>query len=101
MTLTLPPSQVLDLHRHLELPVPASLKELNEPELLTLLARFEPPAGTPDDCGAKDWSNLEQRVHFIIHLFRASQEDSALLVAPFTAEQVHALMNGTVPAGNL
>lgn len=101
MTLSLPPSQLLNLHRHLELPFPASLKDLNEPALLTLLARFEPPAGTTDDCGAKDWSNLEQRVHFIIHLFRASQEDINLCTSPFTTEQVATLMTGKVPAGNL
>jgi hypothetical protein len=101
MTLTLPPAHLVDLHRHLEFPFPASLKQLNEPTLLQLLAHFEPAEGTIDNCGAKDWSNLQQRVHFIIHLFRSSQENSDLFAAPFTPDQIRTLMDGKIPAGSL
>jgi hypothetical protein len=110
MVMTLP-GLVLDLHRHLEFPFPASLKTIDHPALVELLARFEPPSGTSgtsgtaiktiDDCGAKDWSDLQQRIHFIIHLFRSFQEQADLFHPPFTREQVLTLMSGKVPTGDL
>ena len=39
--------------------------------LLEFLARFEPLPPAPDDCGARDWSDLHQRMHYIVHLFCA------------------------------
>ena len=101
MVLTLPHGIILDLHRNLEFPFPENLQTIDDPTLLRLLARFEPPVGAVDDCGANDWSDLPQRVHFIIHLFRAFQERSSLFDSPFTAEQVRTLMSGEVPVGDL
>jgi hypothetical protein len=100
MVLTLPGS-VLDLHRNLQVAFPESLVKLDNPALIQLVAGFEPPAGAPDDCGAQDWSALPQRMHFIIHLFRAFQERTDLYDSPFTAEQVHTLMSGKMPIGDL
>jgi len=101
MVLTFPPNLVIQLDRNLEAAVPASLQNIDDPALLRLVSQFEPPAGTLDDCGARDWSDLKQRVHFVIHLFRAFQERSELFEAPFSAEQVAVLMGGGVPRGNL
>jgi hypothetical protein len=68
---------------------------------LQRVSQFEPPAGSLDVSGARDWSDLKQRVHFIIHLFRGFQERSELFDAPFSADQVAVLRNGGVPRGNL
>jgi hypothetical protein len=38
-------------------------------ELTQLLARFEPVAPAPDDCGARDWSDLDQRMDYIVQMF--------------------------------
>ena len=101
MVLSFPPDVVVQLDRNLDAAVPASLQALDDPALLQLVSQFEPPAGSVDDCGARDWSDLKQRVHFIIHLFRAFQERSELFSEPFSADQVAVLMNGGVPRGNL
>ena len=31
------------------------------------------------DCGARDWSDLPQRMHYILHLFRAYANESSML----------------------
>jgi len=101
MVLSFPPDLVVQLDRNLDATVPASLQALDDPPLLQLVSQFEPAAGTLDDCGARDWSDVKQRVHFIIHLFRAFQERSELFDAPFSAAQVAVLMEGGVPRGHL
>ena len=69
MTLALP-GRVLALGTHLADAYPDVLAEPADAELKELLARFEPVAPDPDDCGARDWSDLHQRMHYIVHLFR-------------------------------
>jgi hypothetical protein len=64
-----------------------------------LVARFE-PAGV-DDCGAKDWSSLDERMHYISHLFRAFVSDASLTSAPFTPSQVESFRAGVIPEGEL
>ena len=83
MVLTLP-GAVLALGRNLDAPFPEALRTPTNAELETLLARFEPAAGALDDCGAEDWAQLTQRMHYIAHLFRAYHEIPALASAPFT-----------------
>jgi hypothetical protein len=41
---------------------------LRTPDLVELLARYEPVPPALDDCGARDWSDLHQRMHYISHL---------------------------------
>jgi hypothetical protein len=91
------PGAVLWLGRHLDMPlVPAA-----NPELARLLARFEPVPPALDDCGARDWSDLEQRMHYIAHLFRAYHDRRELADPPFTADQVERLRSGALPDGEL
>jgi hypothetical protein len=96
MVLTLP-GQVLALGRHLDRP----LEPPANAELVTLLADYEPVPPALDDCGAKDWSELAQRMHYIAHLFRAFHGDAALASPPFTPEQVKRLRAGELPDGVL
>lgn len=100
MALSLP-GRALALGVHLEDPFPDDLLEPAEEELLELIARYEPVPPAPDDCGARDWSVVEQRMHYISHLFRALHGRSQLFDAPFTEEQVRALSRGEIPAGGL
>ena len=100
MTLSLP-GRVLTLGRHLEDAFPDDLGDPREAELAELLARFhsDPPAA--DDCGTRDWADLHQRMHYIVHLFCAFHEREELFRAPFTPEQTAAFARGTVPGGDL
>jgi hypothetical protein len=99
MTLALP-GAVLALSRHLDAPAIALLRDVDDAELAELLARLEPSAG-PDDCGAKDWSALEERMHYVAHLFRAYHDREELLGPPFTPEQVTRFGGGVIPDGEL
>ena len=65
------------------------------------MARFEPVPPEVDDCGARDWSELRQRMHYIVHLFRAYHERGDLASPPFTPEQVERFRAGVVPEGVL
>ena len=97
MVLTLP-GIVLWLGRNLEA---AGGDEIGNEELRDLIARYEPVPPALDDCGAEDWSVLAQRMHYIVHLFRAYHEDATLASAPFTPAQVDAFRAGAVPDGAL
>jgi len=95
MVLTLP-GAVLWLGRNLEAPGAVA-----DPELGELMARFEPVPPAPDDCGAEDWSVLAERMHYIVHLFRAYHEDGTLASPPFTPAQVERILAGVLPDGEL
>jgi hypothetical protein len=96
MVLTLP-GRVLALGANLPDPMP----DAADPELVALIARFEPPAGSIDDCGAHDWSELHQRMHYISHLFRAFHATATLSDAPFTEAQIERIRAGSIPEGEL
>jgi hypothetical protein len=65
------------------------------------VSRFEPAPPANDDCGAHDWSDVHQRMHYISHLFRVFHLDDALARPPFTREQVESFRGGIVPVGEL
>jgi hypothetical protein len=100
MVLSLP-GRVLALGRNLPDAYPPALVEPADAELIELLARFEPRAPAHDDCGARDWSDLHQRMHYIVHLFRAFHLSEQLSRPPFTPEQVASFKRGVVPDGIL
>jgi hypothetical protein len=100
MVLTLP-GRVLALGTHLTDAYPEPLREPADADLTELLARFEPVAPAPDDCGARDWSDLQQRMHYIAHMFCAFHLDKQLSSPPFTREQVEGFSRGNVPDGEL
>jgi hypothetical protein len=100
MVLSLP-GRVLGLGRHLPDAFPEELREPVDHDLVELLARFEPVPPAPDDCGAREWAELPQRMHYIVHLFCAYHLRPELSEPPFTADQVDAFARGVVPDGQL
>jgi hypothetical protein len=95
------PGRVLALGTHLADAYPDVLVKPADPELNALLARFEPVPPALDDCGARDWSDLHQRMHYIVHLFRAFQLHEQLAQPPFTPAQVASFGRGVIPDGEL
>jgi hypothetical protein len=95
------PGRVLALGTHLGDEYPEALREPLDAELTELLTRFEPVPPAPDDCGARDWSDLHQRMHYIVHLFCAFHLREELSRPPFTPEQVASFTHGVVPDGEL
>jgi hypothetical protein len=100
MVLSLP-GRVLALGTHLTDAYPEALAEPASAELSELLARFEPVAPALDNCGARDWSDLQQRMHYIVHMFRAFHLSEQLFRPPFSPEQVATFSRGIVPDGEV
>ena len=95
------PGRVLALGTHLPDEYPEELRAPTDADLTELLARFEPAPPAGDDCGARDWSVLDQRMHYIVHLFCAFHARKELAGRPFTPAQVASFGRGVVPAGEL
>jgi hypothetical protein len=100
MVLSLP-GRVLVLGANLADAFPDALAEPADTDLIELLARYEPVPPAPDDCGARDWSELTQRMHYIVHLFRVFHLSEQLSSPPFTPEDVASFRRGVVPDGEL
>ena len=100
MVLSLP-GRILALGSDLPEPYPEALRVLVDAELNQLVAGFEPTPGLADHSGARDWSDVHQRMHYIIHLFRAFHASEDIFSAPFTPEQLEQLEIGVIPSGDL
>jgi len=90
----------LALGRDLEAPVPEALAAPH-PFLEAFVEEYDPcpPGGTR--CGAEDWCDLRQRMHYIVHLFRAYSDTASLFGPPFSPQQVASFRSGVVPRGDL
>jgi hypothetical protein len=53
------------------------------------------------EVAALDWADLDQRMRYILTLFRTRQQDEHLFVAPFTAEQRDTIREGRIPSSAL
>ncbi len=101
MMLGLPHGKYLKLGEDLTAAFPASLQHLANPDLQAMLQQVDPTLDSVKETGALDWANLEERLHYIVDLFRCHQENKELLEAPFSEEQVRAIQTGKVPEGAL
>jgi hypothetical protein len=68
---------------------------------LAAFLEWDRTRGTGRPTGATDWSVLEQRMNYIVNLFRSRQRHPALLNPPFTAAQLDELRAGGLPSGPL
>jgi hypothetical protein len=95
------PGVTLALGDHLHAPYPDILRKLSDADLLALLKQYEPHDGECTNCGAEDWSDLRQRMHYILNLFRAFHSGGQLLDPPFRPEQTELILQGRLPQGRL
>ena len=93
------PDATLQLGNNLSAAIPSVFSPCDEPALAELLATVE-PRNCPG-CGANDWANLRERMHYIFHLFRAYHEEPLLFDAPFTAIQTQEIRAGRLPSSQL
>lgn len=94
MSLRFPAGKLLQLGHDLPGTFPENLRQLDNAELLALLARLDPTPNDLRDSGATDWADLQERLHYIADMFRCSQEEVTLLEAPFTAEELEKIKSG-------
>ena len=98
-------SETLDLRRD----VPPLSAGMFPPELGHLtgtaaeaaVAQWDRTGGTGTPSGARDWAVLEDRMNFIVNLFRSRQRDASLFSAPFSDAQLAVLAQGQLPPGPL
>jgi len=83
---------------------PETLREIDTPELADFLFGPEGWDRTPDTLtgsAARDWTELEDRMHFIVDLFRSRQSEPVLFTPPYSDEQRAMILAGHVPRGPL
>jgi hypothetical protein len=100
MTLSLP-GETLSLARDVPGVFPDELRTIDNSDLRELLARVDPTPETTRGSGARDWSDLTERIHYIADLFRVYQQNVELHSAPFRAEQAALIKASARPAGPL
>ena len=80
---------------------PAVLQSVEMNELRNVLATYRADGSTAEESGAVDWADIPERMHFILTLFRARQQDSRLFEQPFSDAQRVAIVAGRMPPGSL
>jgi hypothetical protein len=80
---------------------PSVLQSIEMNELRDMLATYHSDGSTAEESGAVDWNDIPERMHFILTLFRARQQDSRLFEQPFSDAQRSAIAAGRVPQGAL
>jgi hypothetical protein len=76
---------------------PSELQEINNSDLRALLSRFRALQNDVQDDRSIDWADLDERMRFILRLFRSRQRDSQLFKEPFSQEQRREIVAGRIP----
>jgi hypothetical protein len=99
------PSEIFDLRQDIPpLPegmFPLGLRTLSETPAEASYAQWDKTAGTGNPSGAHDWVELDERMNFIVNLFRSRQQDATLFEPPFSPAQLAVLQQGQLPPGPL
>lgn len=80
---------------------PSTLQSIEMNELRSLLAAYDAAGDSAAASGAVDWSEKSERMHFILTLFRARQQDLRLFEQPFSDAQHRDILAGRMPQGAL
>src|SRR5215510_1844442 len=83
---------------------PETLRVLDNSELIAFLQGMEAWDRSPntlESSGANDWSDLKDRMNFIVDLFRSRHLSRSVFASPFTEQQENELIAGRVPDGPL
>jgi hypothetical protein len=80
---------------------PLELRALSETPAEGSYAQWDKTAGTGNPSGAHDWAELDERMNYIVNLFRSRQQDASLFEPPFSPAQLAVLQQGQLPPGPL
>lgn len=80
---------------------PSALQSVEMNELRDMLAIYHADGSSADESGAVDWAHIPERMHFILTLFRARQQDSRLFEQPFSEAQRCDIAASRMPQGAL
>jgi hypothetical protein len=57
---------------------PDALETLTDPDLSAIVQEHDRTSGAPENCGAHNWTRFNDRMNYIVNLFRAGQQDNNL-----------------------
>jgi hypothetical protein len=80
---------------------PRALQDIDLPTLHDALGEWDRTGGTGYDCGATDWCDLQDRMSYIVNLFRSRQHTASLAQPPFSSGQLDEMRELRIPAGPL
>ncbi len=80
---------------------PSGLRQLTGTAAESAFAQWDKTGGSGTPSGAHDWAVLDERMNFIVNLFRSRQNDGSLFDPPFTAAQLADMAKGQLPPGPL
>jgi hypothetical protein len=83
---------------------PDTLTTIETPELADFLFGAQGWDRTPDTLtgsAATNWTELEDRMNFIVDLFRSRQAEPALFTPPYSDQQRAMILTGQLPSGPL
>jgi hypothetical protein len=105
MTISLP-NRELKLSENVLAPTgivryPEELMTIVDPRCLELVREYEARMDTLSGSGAGNWSNLLDRMSFIVDLFRSHQRSKRLFEPPFQESQAQLIEAGQMPPGPL
>jgi len=80
---------------------PAALRHPDLPELVEVLTKLDLTPDTLGGSGARDWTDVGDRMNYIVDYFRSRQQDRELLTPPYLPDQVSVIHGGGFPAGAL
>lgn len=80
---------------------PDVLRTLHNAELVALVAKLDNDVDTCVGSYASDWASLEQRMNFIVDLFRTRQRSLDLFESPFEYDQRLQMEAERIPHGRL
>jgi hypothetical protein len=80
---------------------PQDLVVLESPRVIELVLQFDRGNNTLSGSAADNWANLDDRMSFIVDLFRSHQQYKRMFESPFLDDQTVAIEDGHMPAGPL
>jgi hypothetical protein len=76
---------------------PVGLRTLTGTAAEATFGQWDKTTGTGTPSGAHDWAVLDERMNFIVNLFRSRQNDATMFDPPFSFDQLAHLAQGQVP----
>lgn len=74
---------------------------LEQPRVIALVSSFNRDTNTLSGSATDNWASLDERMGFIVDLFRSHQQYKRIFEPPFLEDQIAAIDSGYMPAGPL
>jgi hypothetical protein len=83
------------------LDLPENLESLEDPRLLAFLDKWSCRAGSRESSAARNWTRIEDRMSYIVDLFRYCHLEPSVFDSPYTDQQCRSIYERRIPDGAL